>query len=219
MYKKTFLTINHFFILQRQVIINKEKRGGVVYMTANKYELDVSEQQQLLEILQKRFETYPERHEGIEWNSILERLQQHPQKLWVLSEMERTGGEPDVLHYDAEKDEYIFYDCAKESPKGRRSVCFDEEARLKRKKFPPEESVEKMLTEMKFELLTEEDYRFLQQFGPFDQKTSSWIQTPEKIRSLGGALFCDYRYETVFLYHNGADSYYGSRGFRGLLKV
>lgn len=197
----------------------RRKKGGMTFMGAYRSTLNEDEQQTLLETLEKRFTAHPARHEGIQWESVQERLKQHPQKLWSLFEMERTGGEPDVIKYDEANEMYVFYDCAKESPKGRRSVCFDEEARLKRKKYPPETSVEAIAEKMGIELLTEADYRFLQQFGPFDMKTSSWIQTPEEIRTLGGALFCDYRYETVFVYHNGADSYYGSRGFRGLLRV
>lgn len=188
-------------------------------MTANTYELEEQEKETLLETLKKRFTKHVERHEDINWEDVQERLKSQPHKLWAISEMERTGGEPDVLYYDITNDQYVFYDCAKESPKGRRSICFDQDARLKRKKFPPETSVEEMARQMQIELLTEEDYRLLQQYGPFDVKTSSWIETPSKIRELGGALFCDYRYETVFVYHNGADSYYSSRGFRGKLKV
>lgn len=193
---------------------------GEGYMTDLKNnQLQEDEIQQLLNMLQTRFEKNKLRHEEINWDEVRQRIEANPDKLWSLFEMERTGGEPDVLMYDVKRDQYLFFDCAKESPKGRRSVCYDEEARLARKKYPPETSVIQMATQMGIELLTEEDYRFLQQFGPFDTKTSSWIQTPESIRALGGAVFCDYRYDTVFLYHNGADSYYGSRGFRGLLRV
>lgn len=188
-------------------------------MATNAQELNKQDQEVLLEVLKKRFMKHIERHEDMTWEHVEERLVGQPDKLWAVSEMERTGGEPDVLHYDRENDQYVFYDCVKESPKGRRSVCFDQEARVKRKKFPPETSVEEMAENLGIELLSEEDYRFLQKFGPFDMKTSSWIQTPENIRTLGGALFCDYRYETVFVYHNGADSYYASRGFRGKLSL
>lgn len=159
------------------------------------------------------------RHQGLEWSKVQTKLEANPEKLWSLSEMERTGGEPDVVSYDEKTDEYIFFDCAAESPKGRRSVCYDREALESRKKHKPETSAMDMAAAMGIELLTEEQYRALQQLGEFDLKTSSWIQTPPDIRKRGGALFCDRRYEHVFVYHNGAESYYASRGFRGWLKV
>lgn len=185
----------------------------------NHKQLKTEEQEQILTILQERFEKHPERHEQLKWADIEARLLENPDKLWSLNEMEKTGGEPDVLAYDAADDVYYFFDCVKESPKGRRSVCYDQAALEARKKHKPETSALKLASEIGIELLTEDEYRFLQQFGPFDTKTSSWIQTPEDIRALGGAVFCDYRYGTVFYYHNGADSYYSSRGFRGVLKV
>ncbi|MFT9599117.1 DUF4256 domain-containing protein, partial [Mesobacillus sp.] len=158
-------------------------------------------------------------HEGLEWAEVQAKLDNNIEKLWSLNEMEATGGEPDVVGLDQETGEYIFYDCAAESPKGRRSVCYDREALEARKKHKPENSAMDMATAMGIEILTEEQYRDLQKLGNFDLKTSSWVQTPENIRKLGGALFCDRRYDTVFVYHNGADSYYGARGFRGLLRV
>lgn len=159
------------------------------------------------------------RHESLEWESIQSKLEQNPDKLWSLFEMERTEGEPDVIGYDETKEEYIFVDCSKESPKGRRSICYDREALEARKKHKPENSAMDVAAEMGIQLLTEEEYRTLQTIGEFDLKTSSWIQTPAEIRDLGGALFCDRRYNHVFVYHNGSDSYYGVRGFRGSLRV
>ncbi|WP_342542428.1 DUF4256 domain-containing protein [Paenisporosarcina sp. FSL H8-0542] len=181
--------------------------------------LSTEEQNKLLETLQKRFEKHTERHEGVNWQDVQTKLEDSLEKLWSLNEMERTGGEPDVIGYDEEAVEYLFCDCAKESPKERRSLCYDRAALEARKKFKPENSVVDVAAEMGIELLTEERYRHLQTLGEFDTKTSSWIQTPDDIRKLGGALFCDRRYDTVFVYHNGADSYYAARGFRGLLKV
>lgn len=182
-------------------------------------ELSQEQREELLNTLEERFEKNMHRHEGIEWKKVKEKLDKQPEKLWSLSEMERTEGEPDVVGYDEEKDEYIFVDCSAESPKGRRSICYDREALESRKKYKPETSAMDMATEMGIELLTEEQYRQLQQLETFDKKTSSWIKTPADIRKLGGALFCDYRYGHVFVYHNGADSYYGVRSFRGLLRV
>src|SRR5699024_9674678 len=153
------------------------------------------------------------------WDKVEAKLKANPDKLWSLKEMERTGGEPDVVDYDQETDEYIFYDCSTESPKGRRSVCYDREGLESRKKYKPENNAIDMATDMGIDLLTEEQYRALQELGNFDKKTSSWIHTPTDIRELGGALFCDYRYGHVFVYHNGASSYYRSRGFRGSLRV
>ncbi len=180
--------------------------------------LTSAESEKLLGILQERFETHPARHEGVEWASVAARLKESPDKLWSLSEMERTGGEPDVVGVE-ETGEYIFFDCSPESPAERRSICYDRQALESRKKNPPRSSAWDLATEMGIEILTEDQYRYLQTLGAFDLKTSSWIKTPEKIRNLGGALFCDRRYDTVFVYHNGADSYYGARGFRGVLKV
>jgi len=181
--------------------------------------LSTDEQNLLLDTLQKRFEKHTERHEGINWKDVQAKLENSPEKLWSLNEMERTGGEPDIIGYDKEIGEYLFCDCAKESPKERRSLCYDRAALDARKKFKPENTVIDIAAEMDIELLTKEQYRYLQTLGEFDTKTSSWVQTPDDIRKLGGALFCDRRYDTVFVYHNGADSYYAARGFRGLLKV
>ena len=177
------------------------------------------EREELLNVLKARFEKNMHRHQGIEWEDVQAKLDANPQKLWSLNEMEKSSGEPDVVGYDKEMDEYIFYDCSAESPKGRRSVCYDREALEARKKHKPENSAMDMATVMGIELLTEEQYRELQKLEDVDKKTSSWVQTPANIRKLGGALFCDRRYDTVFVYHNGADSYYGARGFRGSLRV
>ncbi len=185
----------------------------------SKNQLSPSQQTELLAILKMRFEKNPKRHLGLEWSKIQEKLEANPSKLWSLNEMERTEGEPDVVDYDKEKDEYIFYDCSTETPKGRRSLCYDKEALEARKEFKPENNVIEMATSMGIELLSETEYRHLQQLGKFDLKTSSWIKTPSEIRKLGGALFADFRYETVFVYHNGAQSYYAVRGFRGSLRV
>ncbi|MYL51661.1 DUF4256 family protein [Halobacillus litoralis] len=187
--------------------------------TRNKEVLSRDEKEELLKGLKARFEKNMGRHEKLEWAEVQARLDEHPEKLWSLNEMERTGGEPDVVGYDQEKDVYIFYDCSKESPKGRRSVCYDRAALEARKKYKPETSALDLATSMGIEMLTEEQYRALQELGEFDLKTSSWVATPEKIRELGGALFCDRRFNHVFLYHNGAESYYKARGFRGALHV
>jgi hypothetical protein len=186
--------------------------------------LSAEQSSALLKTLEDRFEKNKNRHKGLEWAKIQAKLEANPEKLWSLNEMERTGGEPDVvipiaIGNDANKDEYLFYDCSPESPKERRSVCYDREALESRKEHKPKNSAVTMASEMGIELLTEEQYRHLQQLGNFDTKTSSWIQTPAEIRKLGGAIFCDFRYNTVFVYHNGAESYYAARGFRGLLKV
>ncbi|WP_067838136.1 DUF4256 domain-containing protein [Amphibacillus sediminis] len=182
-------------------------------------ELSLEQGEELLEVLKARFEKNMHRHQGIEWAKVRAKLDASNAKLSSLYEMERTGGEPDVVEYDKEKDEYIFYDCSKESPKGRRSVCYDREALESRKKHKPENSAIDLATAMGIELLTEEQYRALQKLENFDMKTSSWVQTPSDIRERGGALFCDYRFGHVFVYHNGADSYYSSRGFRGSFRV
>ncbi|MDV2445959.1 hypothetical protein CMU93_00405 [Elizabethkingia anophelis] len=188
-------------------------------MSTHKNVLSSEQQEVLLKNLKARFEKNISRHKDVDWNKVQEKLQANPAKLWSLNEMERTEGEPDVVGYDAKTDEYIFYDCSAESPKGRRSLCYDREAWEARKQYKPENTAIDIAQEMGVELLTEEEYRSLQKLGKFDLKTSSWIKTPADIRELGGAVFCDRRYNTVFLYHNGADSYYAARGFRGVLKV
>ncbi|EIM05279.1 hypothetical protein A1A1_17160 [Planococcus antarcticus DSM 14505] len=184
-----------------------------------KNQLTSEQRKELLTTLKEGFEKHIDRHEWMHWDKIQAKLEAHPEKLWSLHEMEQTGGEPDVLEFDEETDEYVFYDCSTESPSGRRSVCFDQQALNSRKKNKPENSAMAMANDMGIELLTEEQYRVLQKRGTFDVKTSSWVKTPEDIRQRGGALFCDSRYGHVFLYHNGADSYYAARGFRGLLRV
>lgn len=181
--------------------------------------LSAAQHEQLLEVLKTRFEKNTNRHKRMDWTGIRAKLQAHPHKLWSLHEMERTGGEPDVVGYDSERYEYIFYDCSAESPKGRRSLCYDREALESRKEHKPEDSVLDMAADMGIALMTEDQYRELQDLGDFDTKTSSWIRTPPDIRDLGGALFADFRYGTVFVYHNGASSYYAARGFRGTLRV
>jgi hypothetical protein len=188
-------------------------------MNSNKKKLPAQQTEELLKTLKGRFEKNMNRHKGLEWAAIQARLEANTEKLWSLSEMERTGGEPDVVGYDKKTDEYIFYDCSAESPKGRRSLCYDREALNSRKEFKPADSALDAATVMGIDILTEEQYRALQQLGKFDLKTSSWVKTPAEIRKLGGAVFCDRRYDTVFLYHNGAESYYAARGFRGSLKV
>lgn len=181
--------------------------------------LSAQHSEEIIGILKIRFEKNSKRHEGIEWAKVQAKLEANPEKLWSLNEMDITDGEPDVVGYDEKTDEFIFYDCSAESPKGRRSLCFDQEALDARKEHKPAHSAIGMANEMGIEILTEEQYRHLQQLGEFDLKTSSWIQTPELIRKLDGALFCDRRYDTVFVYHNGAQSYYAARGFRGSLRV
>ena len=181
--------------------------------------LSSSESEALLKTLKERFEKNQNRHEGMEWNKVQAKLEANPEKLWSLNEMERTGGEPDVVHYDKTTDEYTFYDCAAESPKERRSLCYDRQALDARKENKPKNSVIDLATAMGISLLSEEQYRELQKLGKFDTKTSSWIETPAEIRKLGGAIFADFRYGNVFVYHNGAESYYAARGFRGALKV
>jgi hypothetical protein len=186
---------------------------------SNKKKLSAQETQDLLKTLKNRFEKNGARHKGIEWNDVQAKLEDSPAKLWSLNEMEITGGEPDVVGYDKKTGEYIFYDCSPESPNGRRSFCYDHAALEARKEHKPGNSAMNMAADMGIGLLTEEQYRQLQQLGEFDLKTSSWIVTPAPIRKLGGALFCDRRYNTVFVYHNGAESYYAARGFRGTLRV
>lgn len=186
---------------------------------SNKTKLSPEQSGELLATLKARFEKNKNRHMGLEWIRIQAKLEAGAEKLWSLNEMERTGGEPDVAGYDEKTGEYIFYDCSAESPKGRRSLCYDREALESRKEYKPENSAVNMAEAMGIELLTEEQYRELQKLGKFDLKTSSWIKTPADIRKLGGAVFCDRRYDTIFLYHNGAESYYAARGFRGLLRV
>lgn len=181
--------------------------------------LSPEQREELFKVLKVRFEKNMNRHAGLEWAKVQEKLEASSEKLWSLHEMESTGGEPDVVGYDHTTGEYIFYDCSAESPKGRRSICYDHEALESRKAHKPENSAMNMAVEMGVELLTEEQYRELQKLGNFDLKTSSWVRTPASIRKLGGAIFCDRRYDTVFVYHNGADSYYGARGFRGSLRV
>lgn len=188
-------------------------------MRSNKNKLSVEEQASLLGTLKARFEKNIHRHEGILWAKVQAKLVANDAKLWSLNEMENTGGEPDVIGYDKETDAYIFCDCSAESPKGRRSVCYDRKALESRKEYKPENNAIDMATAMGIEILAEEAYRALQQLEKFDTKTSSWITTPAEIRKLGGALFCDCRFNTVFVYHNGAESYYARRGFRGVLKV
>ncbi|HEU4788633.1 MAG TPA: DUF4256 domain-containing protein [Flavobacterium sp.] len=184
-----------------------------------KKDLSPEQREQLLSTLKKRFEKNRNRHIGLDWDNVQAKLETNREKLWSLHEMERTGGEPDIVGHDEKTGEYIFYDCVAESPKGRRSLCYDREALDSRKEFKPENSAIDMATEMGIELLTEEEYRELQQLGDFDKKTSSWVLTPSDIRKLGGAIFADFRYNTVFIYHNGASSYYAVRGFRGSLRV
>ncbi|RKQ34659.1 DUF4256 domain-containing protein [Oceanobacillus halophilus] len=185
----------------------------------NKKELSLEQQEELIKILKARFEENMHRHKDIEWNNVQTKLESNTEKLWSLNEMERTGGEPDVIDFDKELNEYIFNDCSPESPKGRRSVCYDLEGLESRKKYKPENNAIDMARDMGIELLTEEEYRSLQELENVDKKTSSWVQTPSDIRERGGALFCDYRYGKVFVYHNGADAYFGARGFRGSLRV
>jgi len=184
-----------------------------------KKELTLEQCEELIKILKDRFEKNMSRHKDLDWDKIQVKLKANLKKLWSLNEMEKTGGEPDVIAYDENTDEYIFFDCSRESPIGRRNVCYDNEALESRKQNKPENSAINMAHQMGIEILTEDQYRELQKLGSFDLKTSSWVKTPAKIRKLGGALFCDRRYDTVFVYHNGAESYYGARGFRGSLRI
>ncbi|MGN6566666.1 MAG: DUF4256 domain-containing protein [Flavipsychrobacter sp.] len=184
-----------------------------------KKKLQPKQTEALLNILKERFQKNMARHKGIEWAKVHARLEANAEKLWSLNEMEQSGGEPDVVGMDKKSGAYIFYDCSAESPKERRNVCYDQEALDARKQYKPANSAVKMAADMGIELLTEEEYRGLQQLGKFDQKSSSWVKTPDEIRKMGGALFCDRRYNAVFLYHNGAESYYAARGFRGSMWV
>jgi len=185
----------------------------------NKKELSPEQRKELLTTLKARFEKNVNRHKGLAWAEVQAKLEANAEKLWSISEMERTGGEPDVVGHDKKTGEYVFYDCSAESPDGRRSLCYDREALDSRKENKPKGSAMDLATAIGIELLAEEQYRELQMLGNFDMKTSSWVQTPPAIRKLGGALFCDRRYDTVFVYHNGAESYYAARGFRGWLRV
>ena len=187
--------------------------------TSNKKKLSPEQSSELLKTLKTRFEKNMNRHKGLEWAKVLAKLEAKPEKLWSLDDMEVTGGEPDVIGYDKKTDEYIFFDCSAESPKDRRSLCYDRKALDSRKENKPKNNAIDMATDMGIEILTEQQYRELQKLGEFDTKTSSWVKTPDDIRELGGAVFCDRRYNTVFLYHNGAESYYAARGFRGSLRV
>lgn len=185
----------------------------------NSKKLTPKQSEELLTILEKRFKKNTKRHSQIEWSQVKSKLEVYPEKLWSLNQMEETGGEPDVIGFDTITNEYIFYDCAVESPKGRRSLCYDPEAFKARKEHKPKNSAIGMATEIGIELLTEDQYRELQQLGTFDTKTSSWLKTPDEVRKLDGAIFGDFRFNTVFVYHNGVQSYYGGRGFRGALRV
>jgi hypothetical protein len=192
---------------------------GPVSGVKTKKELSPEQREELLRALKARFEKNMNRHKGHKWAEVQAKLEANTDKLWSLHEMETTGGEPDVVGHDKTKNEYIFYDCSAESPKGRRSLCYDREALEARKEHKPKDSAMDMAAAMGIDLLTEDRYRELQKLGDFDTKTSSWVKTPSDVRKLGGALFCDRRYNTVFLYHNGAESYYAARAFRGSLRV
>jgi hypothetical protein len=182
-------------------------------------DMKAKQREELLKALKARFEKNMNRHKGLEWTKVQAKLEANTEKLWSLNEMEKTGGEPDVVGYDKNTGEYIFYDCSAESPKGRRSVCYDREALESRKEHKPKNNAIDMAAAMGIEILTEEQYRELQKLGDFDAKTSSWVETPPEIRKLGGAIFADFRYGNLFVYHNGAQSYYGARAFRGSLRV
>src|SRR3954449_601664 len=200
----------------------KFRMGNPIFFgrkTMAKVTLSKQQREEILKTLKARFEQNKDRHQGLKWAEVQARLEADAQKVWSLNEMERTGGEPDVVGQDKKTGEYVFYDCAAESPKNRRSVCYDREALESRKEHKPKDSAVDMAAGMGIELLTEEQYRELQKIGEFDTKTSSWVKTPAAIRKLGGALFCDRRFDTVFVYHNRAESYYAARGFRGALRV
>ncbi len=188
-------------------------------MNNGKKELPSEQREELLKTLKNRFEKNLNRHQGLEWEKVQAKLEANPEKLWSLNEMETSGGEPDVVGFDAKSGEVTFYDCSPETPKERRNICYDRAALDARKEFKPRDSAMDMATAMGIEMLTEEEYQVLQKLGKFDTKTSSWLKTPPEIRALGGAIFADRRYDHVFIYHNGADSYYGVRGFRGSLRV
>jgi hypothetical protein len=203
----------------QQQSITMRRYKSMNNINSNKKELSPEQQEELLRALKARFEKNMNRHKGLEWAKVQAKLEANPEKLWSLNEMERTGGEPDVVGHDKTTGEYIFYDCAAESPKGRRSLCYDRAALESRKEHKPKNNALDMAAAMGIELLTEEQYRELQKLGNFDTKTSSWLKTPADIRKLGGAIFADFRYGHVFVYHNGAESYYAARGFRGSLRV
>jgi Protein of unknown function (DUF4256) len=200
-----------------QGIVSKSKT--YIMKKGNKKVLSSEQREELLRVLKARFEKNMKRHKGLEWAKVQTKLEADSEKLWSLNEMERTGGEPDVVGHDKKTGEYIFYDCSAESPQGRRSFCYDRQGLESRKEHKPENNAIDMAASMGIELLTEEQYRELQKLGNFDTKTSSWVKTPSEIRKLGGAIFADYRYGNVFVYHNGAQSYYGGRAFRGSLRV
>jgi Protein of unknown function (DUF4256) len=206
-------------IKQWQSLAPQGKHFKTIIMPGTKKQLPASDREELLKTLKIRFEKNMDRHKEIAWEQVKTRLESNPEKLWSLNEMEKTGGEPDVIDVDKKTGAYIFVDCSLESPKSRRSLCYDGEALRSRKENKPDNNVLDMAAEMGIEVLSEEEYRELQKLGAFDTKTSSWIRTPLSIRKLGGAIFCDRRYDTVFLYHNGAESYYAARGFRGSLRV
>jgi hypothetical protein len=195
------------------------KLKQLIMTMGNKKELSTEQRERLLKVLKIRFEKNMDRHKDIEWNSVLTKLEGNIEKMWSVYKMEETGGEPDVVGQDEKTGEYILCDCSAESPKGRRSLCYDHEALESRKEYKPKDSAINMAAKMGIELLSEEEYRELQKLGKFDTKSSSWVKTPDDIRKLGGAVFCDRRYNTVFMYHNGAESYYAARGFRGSVKV
>jgi hypothetical protein len=199
--------------------IQPKQHKSMKNMNSNKKKLSPAQREKLLSALKARFEKNMDRHKGLEWAKVQAKLEANADKLWSLNEMERTGGEPDVVGHDKKAGEYIFYDCSAESPKDRRSVCYDRDALEARKEHKPKNSAIDMVAAMGVELLTEEEYRELQKLGNFDTKTSSWVKTPSEIRKLGGAVFCDRRYDHVFVYHNGAESYYAARGFRGSLRI
>jgi hypothetical protein len=201
------------------MIMPKLTGKGSVSDVETKKRLSLEEREELLRALKTRFEKNMNHHKGLEWAKVQPKLEANTEKLWSLSEMERTGGKPDVVGHDKKTGEYIIYDCSAESPKGRRSLCYDRRALDDRKEHKPENNAIDMAATMGVELLSEEQYRELQKLGNFDMKTSSWVKTPSDIRRLGGAVFCDRRYDNVFLYHNGAESYFGARGFRGSLRV
>ncbi len=203
----------------RTIPLQQRYNGSMSKMQSHRRELSPEQYDGLLRALKARFEKNMNRHKGLQWTKVQAKLEDNVEKLWSLNEMERTGGEPDVVDMDKKTGAYIFYDCSAESPADRRSICYDGDALEARKEHKPKNSAMNMATAMGIALLTEEQYRKLQTLGKFDMKTSSWVQTPPAIRTLGGALFCDRRYGTVFVYHNGADSYYASRGFRGEVRV